>query len=41
VNPKVLIDDLPQPSKEKEIIPSPESTAELTGAWPKGKKGGE
>ncbi len=36
VNPKVLIDDLPQRSKETENIPSPSpaSTAELTGTWP-------
>ena len=34
VQPKVLIDDLPQRSKELEIAPSPASTAKLTGTWP-------
>ena len=33
VNPKVLIDDLPQRSKETEIAPSPACTARLTGIW--------
>ena len=33
VNPKVLIDDLPQRSKETEIIPSLACTAKLTGIW--------